>query len=66
MILPKWWRGYMLMQGILNPILDRAMGADDDYLKLMRRADEPERAADRGGIEHTAGKATDNEYAKTR
>jgi NAD(P)-dependent dehydrogenase (short-subunit alcohol dehydrogenase family) len=62
-ILPRWWRGYMLLQGILNPILDRAMAADDDLLNLMRRADEPERAADRGGIEHTAGKNTESEYS---
>jgi NAD(P)-dependent dehydrogenase (short-subunit alcohol dehydrogenase family) len=62
-ILPRWWRGYMLLQGVINPILDRAMAADDDLLTLMRRADDPERASDRGGIDHTAGKKTESDYA---
>jgi NAD(P)-dependent dehydrogenase (short-subunit alcohol dehydrogenase family) len=62
-VLPRWWRAYFLLQGVLNPILDRAMAADDDLVSLLRRADGAERASDRGGIEHTAGKNQSNEYA---
>ena len=62
-VLPRWWRGYMLLEGIINPILDRAMGSDDDLVALLRRADEADRASDRGGLDHTAGKKTESEYA---
>ena len=62
-VLPRWWRAYMLLEGIINPILDRAMGSDDDLVALMRRADEADRASDRGGLDHTAGKKTESEYA---
>lgn len=62
-ILPRWWRAYMLLEGIVNPILDRAMARDDDLVALMRRADSAERGSDRGGIEHTAGRTEESEYA---
>ena len=65
-ILPRWWRAYFFLQGILNPLLDRAMGADDDLVALLRRADGAERAAERGGIEHTAGRQPSDEYATTK
>jgi len=63
-ILPRWWRGYMLLQGVLNPVLDRAMASSDELVTLLRGADADERATDRGGIDHTAGKETEqSEYA---
>lgn len=54
-ILPRWWRVYFALHGVLNPILDRAMARNSDLLELMRRADAEERSMEKGGITHTAG-----------
>jgi NAD(P)-dependent dehydrogenase (short-subunit alcohol dehydrogenase family) len=54
-ILPNWWRAYFVLQGILNPILDRLQNRDEEMLALMRRADSAERSAERGGLDYTAG-----------
>jgi NAD(P)-dependent dehydrogenase (short-subunit alcohol dehydrogenase family) len=62
-IVPRWWRGYFALQGILNPILDRGMARNAELVSLMRRADDEGRASERGGIEHTAGKNESHEYA---
>jgi NAD(P)-dependent dehydrogenase (short-subunit alcohol dehydrogenase family) len=38
-ILPKWWRVYSALRGVVNPLLDRAMTADDDLQQILREAD---------------------------
>jgi NAD(P)-dependent dehydrogenase (short-subunit alcohol dehydrogenase family) len=55
-ILPRWWRAWFALRGIVNPILDRAIARDDRTLELLRAVDDPARGADRGGLETTAGK----------
>jgi hypothetical protein len=39
------------------------MASSDELVTLLRGADEDERATDRGGIAHTAGKQDESEYA---
>jgi NAD(P)-dependent dehydrogenase (short-subunit alcohol dehydrogenase family) len=42
-ILPKWWRAYSALRGVVNPILDRAMTRNDELTDVLREADRPER-----------------------
>jgi len=62
-ILPRWWRAYFLLQGILNPLLDRGMGRDERLMGLLRRADAEDRSTHRGGLDQTAGKDSKDQYA---
>jgi NAD(P)-dependent dehydrogenase (short-subunit alcohol dehydrogenase family) len=55
-ILPRWWRAWFALRGIVNPLLDRAMPRDRMGLELLRSIDEAARSEDRGGLETTAGK----------
>jgi NAD(P)-dependent dehydrogenase (short-subunit alcohol dehydrogenase family) len=48
-ILPKWWRAYSALRGIVNPLLDRAMTRDDELQAVLGEADRPERVAEQGG-----------------
>jgi hypothetical protein len=54
-VLPKWWRVYHALSGVINPILDRAMTRDDELQSVLRDADRPERVAERGGAARTPG-----------
>ena len=42
-ILPKWWRVYAALRGVVNPLLDRAMQRDPELTELLREVDTPER-----------------------
>lgn len=55
-VLPRWWRAWFALRGIVNPILDRVIVRDPATLELLRAVDDPARAQDRGGLETTAGK----------
>jgi NAD(P)-dependent dehydrogenase (short-subunit alcohol dehydrogenase family) len=55
-VLPRWWRAWFALRGIVNPILDRALARDQETLELLRAVDDPARAEHRGGLETTAGK----------
>jgi len=62
-ILPRWWRGYFALRGIINPILDRAMTRDERMLEMVRKADSEERSTHRGGLDTTAGTTEGEKYA---
>jgi NAD(P)-dependent dehydrogenase (short-subunit alcohol dehydrogenase family) len=55
-VLPRWWRAWFALRGMVNPILDRALARDQETLELLRAVDDPARAEHRGGLETTAGK----------
>jgi len=38
-ILPKWWRAYSVLRGVLNPVFDRAMSGDAELTEILRDAD---------------------------
>lgn len=38
-IVPRWWGVWFALRGILNPIMDRAMERQEQYLSIMRDAD---------------------------
>lgn len=56
-ILPRWWRAWFALRGVVNPVLDRAIHRDQATLELLRGVDHPSRAEQRGGLETAAGKA---------
>jgi hypothetical protein len=56
-ILPRWWRAWFALRGIVNPIFDRAIQRDSQTVELVRAIDDPARASRRGGLEVTAGKS---------
>jgi short-subunit dehydrogenase len=35
-ILPRWWRVWSAMRGVINPVLDRRMERDDQILQAIR------------------------------
>lgn len=63
-ILPKWWRAWFALRGVLNPIFDRMMPRDPVLIELLRKADSDERAANRGGLDITAGTELGDIYAQ--
>jgi NAD(P)-dependent dehydrogenase (short-subunit alcohol dehydrogenase family) len=54
-IVPPWWNAWFALRGILNPVLDRAMLANEQMIEMIRLADADERAELRGGLDRTAG-----------
>jgi NAD(P)-dependent dehydrogenase (short-subunit alcohol dehydrogenase family) len=38
-IRPRWWRGYSVLRGVLNPLLDARMARDERLLDAVREAE---------------------------
>ena len=49
-IVPRWWGVWFALRGILNPIMDRRMERQEEYLSLMREADEATRPIGQEGL----------------
>jgi NAD(P)-dependent dehydrogenase (short-subunit alcohol dehydrogenase family) len=49
-IVPRWWGVWFALRGILNPILDRRMERQEEYLAIMRDADEAARPIGQEGL----------------
>ena len=49
-IVPRWWGVWFALRGILNPIMDRAMERQEQYLSIMRDADEAGRPIGQDGL----------------
>ena len=65
-IVPRWWGVWFALRGILNPIMDRSMERQEQYLSLMRDADDPTRDAGRRGLTTPATAADVAEQPKSR
>ena len=53
-IVPRWWGVWFALRGILNPIFDRSMERQEQYLSLMREADKPARPIGQEGLTRPA------------
>ena len=49
-IVPRWWGIWFALRGILNPIMDRALERQDQYVSILREADDPERVPRQEGL----------------
>ena len=49
-IVPRWWGVWFALRGILNPIMDRSMERRDQFLSIMRDADERGRPIGQEGL----------------
>ena len=49
-IVPRWWGVWFALRGILNPIMDRRMERQEEYLAIMRDADEAARPIGQEGL----------------
>ena len=49
-IVPRWWGVWFALRGILNPVMDRAMERQEQFVSLMRDADKEERPVGQSGL----------------
>lgn len=65
-IVPRWWGVWFALRGILNPIMDRAMERQEQFISLMRDADEEARPVGQQGLTTPATAADVAEEPKAR
>jgi NAD(P)-dependent dehydrogenase (short-subunit alcohol dehydrogenase family) len=49
-IVPRWWGVWFALRGIINPIMDRRMERQEQYLSIMRDADAAARPIGQEGL----------------
>lgn len=49
-IVPRWWGVWFALRGILNPIMDRSMERREQYLSVLREADDAARPLGQEGL----------------
>jgi NAD(P)-dependent dehydrogenase (short-subunit alcohol dehydrogenase family) len=65
-IVPRWWGVWFALRGILNPLMDRAMERQDEFLSIMREADRAERPVGQQGLTTPASAADVAEQPQER
>jgi len=53
-IVPRWWGIWFALRGILNPIMDRSMERQEQYLSILRDADSASRPLGQDGLTRPA------------